>query len=152
MAVTAYIYARFFISALNKEIDIVGGTDDTYVGLTSSSYIPNQDTHDYYNDITNELSTAGGYTSGGQQLTSDDFTQSNNVLKWDSTDPSWTSATFTARQAFYYVNTAGASSTDTLVCWVDFGADEVVSSGTFTIVQDSAGILTVTATDATGFP
>lgn len=152
MAVTAYLYARAFTSAFNKEIDLVGGTDNVFCGLTTSTYTPNQDTHDYYNDITNELTTTGGYTAGGQQLTSDDFTQSTNVLKWDATDPSWTSATFTARRAFFYVDTAGASSTDTLLCWNDFGADETVSAGTFTIVLDSAGIFTVTATDATGFP
>lgn len=116
------------------------------------TYVPDQDTHNYYDDITNELTTTGGYTAGGQQLTSDDFTQTLNVLKWDSTDPSWTSASFTARIAFYYVDTAGAGGTDTLLIWVDFGADETVSSGTFTIVQHASGIGTVTATDATGFP
>lgn len=152
MAVTAYVYARFFLGAMNKEIDIAGGTDNVFVGLTTSTYTPNQDTHDYYNDITNELTTTGGYTAGGQQLTSDDFTQTNNVLKWDSTDPSWTSASFTARRAFYYVDTAGASTADLLISWVDFGADETVASGTFTIVQSASGILTVTATDATGYP
>ena len=152
MAVTAYVYASFFIGLANEEINLTGGTDDVYCGLTTSTYTPNQDTHDYYNDITNELTTTGGYTAGGQQLTSDDFTITNNVAKWDSTDPSWTSASFTARRAFYYVNNAGASSTDNLISWVDFGADEIVSSGTFTIVQAAAGILTVTATDATGFP
>ena len=41
--------------ALNKEIDLVGGTDNVFCGLTSSSYTPNQDTHDYYNDITNDV-------------------------------------------------------------------------------------------------
>jgi hypothetical protein len=152
MAVTAFLYAPIFLAAFNKEIDIVGGTDNVFVGLTTSTYTPNQDTHNYYNDITNELTTTGGYTAGGQQLVSDDFTQTNNVLKWDSTDPSWTSASFTARRAFYYVDTAGASSTDALISWVDFGADETVASGTFTIVQHASGIFTVTATDATGFP
>lgn len=152
MAVTAYWYARAFTSVFNKLYDLVGGTDDTYVALTSSSYTPNQDTHDFFNDVTNELPSAGGYTANGQQLTSDDFTQSTNVLTWDSTDPSWTTATFTARRAVYYAKLGGASSADPLVCWVDFGADEVVAAGTFTIVQSGSGIATVTATDATGFP
>jgi hypothetical protein len=149
MAVTAYVYANLMELAFNKEIDLVGGTDNTFCGLTTSSYTPNQDTHDYYSDITNELTTTGGYTAGGVQLTSDDITQTNNVIKWDSTDPSWTSATFTARRAFYYAET-GAN--DVLISWVDFGADETVSAGTFTIVQHANGIFTYTATDATGFP
>jgi hypothetical protein len=152
VAVTAFLFAPVFLAAFNKEIDIVGGTDPVNVGLTTSSFTPNQDTMNYYNDVTNDLTTTGGYTAGGQVLASDDFTQTNNVLKHDSTDPSWTSASFTARRAFYYVDTGGASSADALISWVDFGADETVASGTFTIVHHASGIWTLTAADATGFP
>ena len=144
MAVTAFWYHNAIGRAFNKEYDVVGGTDNCFVGLTSSTYTPSQSTHDYYNDITNELSTAGGYTAGGQQLTSDDFTLAAGVWKWDATDPSWTSASFTCRYAFYYVDTAGASSTDPLIIYVDFGADQTVSAGTFTIVHHANGIGTVT--------
>ena len=151
MAVTAFIYAKFFISALNKELDLVGATDDAVVSLHTNTYTPNQDTHDYWDDATNEISGTG-YSTPGQSLTGETFTSTLNVITWDSTDPSWTTATFTARRAVYYVNTAGATSTDPLICWVDFGADEVVAAGTFTIVQHASGILTITPTDATGFP
>lgn len=147
MAVTAFYYARFFISLANKLFDIVGGTDDVYVQLTTSSYTPNQDTHDFEDDVTNEV-TGTGYTAGGVQLTSDDFTQSANVLTWDSDDPSWTGASFTSRISVYYGKLGGASSADPLVNWVDFGGDETVSSGTFTIQQNASGIATVTVADA----
>lgn len=147
MAVTAFIYARFFISALNEEVNLTGGTDDVYAALTTSTYTPDQDTHDYFSDITNEVSGTG-YTAGGAQLASDDFTQSANVLKWDSADPSWTTASFTARYAVYYAKLGGASTADPLISYVNFGADETVSAGTFTIVHNASGILTVTAADA----
>ena len=132
-------------------MNLTGGTDDVYVALTTNTYTPNQDTHDYYNDVTNEISGTG-YTANGAQLTSDDFTQTLNVLMWDSADPAWTTATFTARRAVYYDRQPGSDATRPLISWVDFGADETVAVGTFTIVHNASGIATVTATDATGFP
>jgi hypothetical protein len=56
----------------------------------------------------------------------------------------WTSATFTARQAVVWANTAGASSTDPLMMNINFGADQSVSSGTFTIAWASDGVGKVT--------
>lgn len=152
MAVTAFWYARAILAAFNKEIDLVGGTDAPFVGLTTSAYTPNQDTHDYWNDVTNEISGTG-YTANGYAITGDDLTQATNVLTWDSSDdPSWTTATFTTRRAVYYDRTPATDATRPLISWVDFGADEVVAAGTFTIVQNASGIANVTATDAAGFP
>lgn len=154
MAVTAFWYAKSFVKAFNAEIDFVDVQDK--VALTSSSYTPNQDTHDYFDDVTNELTTANGYTAGGQALVTPSLANTLNVVKLDSDDPVWTTGageTLTARIAVYYQNTAGASSTDPLLCWVDFGQNETASNGgTFTIVQSASGIATITPTDATGFP
>ena len=152
MAVTAFWYARAFLSAFNKEIDLVGTPDDMYVMLTTSTYTPNQDTHDYKDDVTNEISGTG-YTANGYQLPDESFAQALNVLTFDSTtDPNWTSASFTARRAVYYDRTPATDATRPLISWVDFGGDETVASGTFTIVQHANGIATITPTDATGFP
>jgi hypothetical protein len=154
VAVTAFWYAKSFLAAFNAEIDFV--SIQNTVALTSSSYTPNQDTHDYFDDVTNELGTANGYTAGGQALGTPTLATTLNVLKFDSVDPQWTTGggeTLTARRAVYRQNTAGAATTDPLICWVDFGQDETASNGgTFTIVQDAAGIATITAADATGFP
>jgi hypothetical protein len=59
-------YGNFIAKVLNKEIDI--DTDVIKVALCSNSYTPDRGAHDYYNDLTNELSTAGGYTAGGATL------------------------------------------------------------------------------------
>jgi hypothetical protein len=53
---------------LNKEAD--WNSDTITITLHTSSYTPALDTDDYVNDLTNELSTAGGYTSGGVTLSS----------------------------------------------------------------------------------
>lgn len=158
MAVTAFWYAPAVIQAFDKEIDYLA--DDIAVALTTNSYTPNQDTHDYFDDVTNQLSTANGYTAedgagAGFSLAGKANSNTNNVVKWDATDPAWTftGAGNTARRAVYADVTPGASASDPLLWWQDFGADQTASGGgTFTIVEDAAGIATFTAADATGFP
>lgn len=54
--------------AWNKEIKWT--TDTMVASLHTSTYTPNQDTHVYVSDLTNELATGSGYTAGGQTLTS----------------------------------------------------------------------------------
>jgi hypothetical protein len=38
-------------------------------------------------------------------------------------------------------DTAGASTTDPVIGWVDFGADVSTTNGTFSIVWDATGIV-----------
>ena len=57
---------------MNKEVD--WNSDDIRLTLHTSSYTPNLDTHDYVDDLTNELSTANGYTNGGLALTTEAIT------------------------------------------------------------------------------
>lgn len=143
MAVTAFLYGSVAAKLANKEID--WDTDTVKVALCTSTYTPAQDTHDYFNDITNEV-TGTGYTAGGATLANKTvgYTAGTNVTKFDADDTSWTSSTITARYAIIYVDTAGASTTDPLIGYVDFGADVSSSSGTFSITWDAAGIFTVT--------
>lgn len=55
-------YANAFVKAFNAEIDL---DDNMTWTLHASGYAMNRLTDDYVNDLTNELATAGGYTSGG---------------------------------------------------------------------------------------
>lgn len=153
MAVTAYWYANAFEAAFDKEIDFLA--DDIMVQLHTSSYTPNQDTHDYQDDLSNEVANANGYTTGGEALASKTHDNTNNVSKFDATDTQWTSsgAGFTARRNVLVDTTPGTAGTNPLLCWQDFGQDETASGGgTFTIAWNASGIATITATDATGFP
>lgn len=54
--------------AWNKEIKFT--TDTIVATLHTSTMSPNQDTWAYVSDLTNELATGSGYTSGGQTLAS----------------------------------------------------------------------------------
>lgn len=120
-------------------------TDTIKISLHTVTYTPDQDTHDFYNDVTNEVSSAG-YTAGGATLTcsAPTYDTATNEIRLDATDPSWTGVTFTARYAIVYKST-GTASTSPLIAYIDFGADQTVSAGTFTIVFDATGVVKATA-------
>ena len=141
---TTKTYGSLITKAFNKEVDF--DTDTIKVALLSSSYTPNQDTHDYFDDVSTYEVTGTGYTAGGATLASKTvgYTSGTNVTKFDAADVSWTSSTITARYAVVYVAT-GTASTSALIGYVDFGSDQSSSSGTFSIVWDAAGIFTTTA-------
>jgi hypothetical protein len=115
-------------------------TDTIKTALTTSSYAYAQDTDDHFNDVTNEI-TGTGYSAGGVALGSKTVTYdtSTDQIRLDAADAQWTSSSFTARIATVYKD-SGTGSTSPLIIYVDFGGDETVASGTFTIAWDSTGI------------
>lgn len=141
---TTKTYGSLIAKAFNKEVDF--DSDTIKVALLSSSYTPNQDTDDYWNDVSAYEVTGTGYTAGGATLANKSvtYTSGTNVTKFDADDVSWTSSTITARYAVIYDST-GTASTSALIGYVDFGSNQSSSSGTFSIVWDSAGIFTTTA-------
>jgi len=99
-------------------------TSSASLGATSSAY-----------SATNEVSGTG-YTAGGVALSSQAvaYDTSNNVAYFDAADPSWTSATITARGALIYNN----SKSNAAIAVLDFGADYSSSNGTFQVQFPSA--------------
>ena len=128
------IYNRFKANLMNKVVDLEADTIN--VSLYDNSHAFTATDTDY--TTTNELATAGGYTQGGSALASKAVTEAATT-KWDATDHAWTSATFTAYFAVIWDSTAG----NDLICTIDFGGAKAVSAGTFTIIWDTAGIVTL---------
>src|SRR6185436_15769925 len=66
---------NFFLSGRKKlwdgSIDL--DSDTLKIALTTSSYSPNKDTHDFFDDVTNEV-TGTGYSAGGATLTTKTLT------------------------------------------------------------------------------
>lgn len=133
------LYNSFKRDIMNGGIDL--DTDTIKVALVTSSYTPNYDTHDNFDDITNEVSgtgyTAGGVTLTGQSVTADN-TDDEGVF--DANDVSWASSTITARGAVLYQST-GTASTSKLISYIDFGSDKSSSDGTFQVTWNAEGIL-----------
>lgn len=142
---TAYFYGPFLKNQLDGTAVVDFDNDTIKCSLHSSAYTPNQDTHDFFDDATNELAATGGYTAGGKTLTTADVTYdgTSNEVRFVFDDPSWTSATFTARYAVIYKST-GTASTSPLIAYVDFGGDQSVSSGTFTLDFNATAALKIT--------
>lgn len=90
----------------------------------------------------NEVANGSGYTTGGNALIGTSWAHtSGGVIVWDATtDPSWASATFTARGALYY---ADALAGNNIICAQTFGADIVSSGGTFLITLAAGGIFSI---------
>ncbi len=151
MAVTAFWYVHALENLVSRLKNIDWDTNAINVMLTTVTYVPNQDTHEDKADITNEV-VGAGYVAGGETLGSKTLATVLNVLDIDAADTQWTSATFTARIAVMYDDSGAADGDKALLLWVDFGQDESVTNGTFTIQWAGGGIATITATNAAGFP
>jgi len=122
---------------MNKEVDLEGDTikvmllDDSHTFTATDNVI---------GDVSANEISGTGYTAGGAALADKAVTQAA-ATKWDATDIAWTEASFTAYHAVIYDDTVA---TDDLICSIDFSGAKTVSSGTFTIQWDAAGIITLT--------
>lgn len=143
MAVTGKLYGKMFLAAFNKEIDWLD--DVIKVMLTTSAYTPDQDVHDYKDDVTNEVSGTG-YTATGATLANKTitYTGGTNKVKLDADDASWGSSTITARTAVVYDSSPGSDATRPLICYQQSDADVSSSSGTFTVQWHTDGIVEIT--------
>ena len=124
----------------NKFLDYLASadiSDDTFkVALVTSSYSPDKDTHEHFDDVTNEVSGTG-YSAGGNTVTGTlTLSTANDRLTLEFASTSWTSATITARGAVYYSST-GTASTSTLIAYNDFGSDVAVTSGTLALAAST---------------
>jgi hypothetical protein len=138
------LYGQFISQALNKEID--WDTDTIKVALLTNAYTPDQDAHNYFDDVVANEVTGTGYTSTGISLTNKTNTYSSgtNTIVLDADDVTWSSSTITARYAVVYDATPSTNATRPLIGYVDFGSDQSSSNGNFTITWDATGIVRVT--------
>lgn len=139
MAIAITGYPLGWMQCWKTGIDLDGAT--WKLALLTSSYTPDRDTHDFYDDLTNELSTANGYTAGGVTLSGIAlaYDSASDQVRLDFNDPSWTfSGSVTWRYGVAYIDTAGAASTDPLMLLLDWGTSQTVS-GVYTVTIDATG-------------
>ena len=122
-------------------------TDTIKIALVTSSYTPDVDAHDFYDDISaNEVAASGSYSAGGVTLTCQ-ATQdnTNNRTICDASDWSVTTFTGTFRYGIVYKST-GTPGTSPLICYVDFtGSNISVVAGTFSVTVNAAGVFNLTS-------
>jgi hypothetical protein len=144
MAVTAKLYGKMFTALWNKEIDY--DSDTINVMLTTSTYTPDQDVHDYKNDVTNEVASGGGYSTGGATLANKTvtYTASTNKHTLDADDVVWSASNITARTAVVYDNTPSTDATRPLLCYQQSDVDLTSSGGAWTLQWNASGIVEIT--------
>jgi len=94
-------------------------TDAATLNATTTAY-----------SATNEVANGSGYTTGGVTLANASVIINSTSGCFDSDNPEWTSATFTARGALIYNDTES----DLAIAVLDFGGNFSVAGGTFRIV------------------
>jgi hypothetical protein len=140
MAVTAHPYtkgAKYIFDG-----SLVPATDTIKCALVTATYTPDRDNDQFWstpqaNEVSGTGYTAGGVTLGSKTSATDATTHEERL---DAADPAWTGAVITARYAVYYKDT-GSAATSPLLAYVDFGANQSVNPGNFSLVLDATGWL-----------
>jgi len=116
------------------------------MAIVTNAYSPNQNTHDFFDDVTNEV-TGTNYTAGGPTLSTPTVTMdAAGLVTFDAADPAtWTqhaSGFSNGRRVIIYRST-GTASTSELIAYSDANAvDFGNTAADLTIVLDAAGIFT----------
>lgn len=110
--------------------------------MVQDTHTPDFTTHDFRDDITNEVSGTG-YTAGGKAITTTEITLASGTLTFDGDDVSWPSSTITSAMAAVHYFNVGTAATDPLGFLSDFVTAASSSSGTFTIQWNASGIFQV---------
>ena len=126
---------------LKAEIDLE--TETLKLALVGASYIPDIDGHEFYADISNEIS-GGGYSAGGRTLDNAVVGQDNDndQAVFDADDLTWPIASFTVHGAVLYQDT-GSAATSPLIAYFDFDQDYSPAGEDFTVQWNPGGVLTL---------
>jgi len=130
MAITQAMCTSFKSEILQEGHQLA--TDTIKIALYTSTASLDATTTAY--SSSNEVSGTG-YTATGVTLTSTTVGTSSTTAYFDAADPSWTSASFTARGALIY----NSSNSNKAIAVLDFGGDFTVAGGTFKITLPAAG-------------
>jgi hypothetical protein len=150
MAMYGKIGANIFGGEVAGDTFAIDYLSDTIkVALATTTYVPDPDTHEVFSDVTNELTTALGYTAGGATLGTKTATYNatGNITAFDAADTSWTAAggSLIFRYAIVYKST-GTGSTSPLIGYLDFATQTITDGNTVTIVWYATnGVFKVTA-------
>lgn len=127
------------VSFAKGEIDWV--SDTVRAVLLTNAYTPNQDTDQYWSDISANEFSGGSYSAGGISLTNKAVTQdnTNDRAVLDSDDVQFTGITGTFRYVGL-VQWTGTASTSRLIRLIDpEGAAVTLTNGTYDLTVPVGG-------------
>jgi len=140
MAWTAKWYGKAFVAAFGATgLNLASGSVKAL--LVSNAYTPDQDVHDFLDDVTGELS-GGGYaraTLAGKAVSYDGAT---NTVKFTSNAFTFTALTGTFRHCVLVVDSGVAGTSPLVVCFTS-DADVTASGQDVTFTPGSGGLVDV---------
>lgn len=140
MAITHEAFWHYKQSRLTESPSIDHATDTLKVALMANTYTPDLSADEFWSDISaDEIASGSGYTTGGMALASKAVGIDASGFAYLAADnQSWPSFTHSGiRYAVLYKDT-GTPATSPLMTLIDFGADEALSGGTFSLIYQVA--------------
>jgi len=126
-------FKKELLEAKHNFLNSGGSTFNLALYTNSASFTAATTAYTTSNEISNTAGSA--YSAKGNTLTRVDPSTSGTTALTDFADSSWSSASFTARGALVFNDSASG---DPSVVVLDFGADKTASNGTFTVVFPTA--------------
>lgn len=130
-----FIFNQFKLHVGNDTIDLDG--DVFKCALLTDSHVPSAG-YERFAEVSSTEVSGSGYTAGGITLTNVTWAIVNDASYFDSDDPLWTNATFTARYAVIYDDTTTFPA-DVLMFFYDFEANQLINNGSLRLRLDSRG-------------
>ena len=112
------------------------------LALVQDGYTPAFDTHDFHDDLTNEV-TGTGYTAQGVVLTITEITLAGGTLTFDGLDTIFPTVTISDAMASVLATAVGSSATNQLVLLQDFVTSASATAADFTVQHHANGIATI---------
>ncbi len=138
------LYHNFKLYLCDGTFDLNSNTFK--VALVASGYTPVVATHAVLADVTNELSTANGYTSGGVTVAAT-LNLAAGTVTFDTADAAWTASggSIVARYAVLYASGTLNGRVNPLVayCVLDSAPADVTATATSTLTIQVTNILTL---------
>jgi hypothetical protein len=143
------VYGKFTELQADGATKVDWTSDDIAVSLHTSAYTPDIDAHDFADDLTNELASGDGYTTGGIVIASKTSAYDADNNRWEGgcANLVWN---FTATKAPKWAvvrKDSGSAATSPLIGYIDCGT--VSTDTTFTIQINAEGLLQFRATAQT---
>lgn len=146
MAVTAKWFGQAIVGQFSATAArrIAWAGDTVKVALVKGSYAPNQDTHDFWNDVSANEVAGTNYTAGGKSITEKavSYDEASNTTRLKGGNVEWKEVTVKeVRYAVIYKDT-GVAGESPLLGYVDFGEEQAITGGTFKVEWDTTdGVL-----------
>jgi len=122
-------------------------TDTINTSIHTNTYAPNQDTHDFFDDVTNEV-TGTNYSAGGSAITGKTISRTTGTVTFDGNDIVWTQsgAGFSNGRKFVIRRITGSAATERLYSVITADSDVGNVTGDLTLAFNAAGIATWSTT------